>query len=545
MGMYTPSMLLFWLGDSVTGFHAGYDRPVFPGGIKLLESGDEPLCAHCLYIGEEQTLKNVLSNGLLPNESILIIVSCAPDAFDPETLPPQLTLIQSSLPLISLYNTVHTHVHAFWDWDKALHEAVYKGAGPQAILNAATAKIDATILLLNPGYKHIASVYAPGIHDPSAEELRQNGYLSFDTIQALRKQPALVKIPEQEYVEFIPSFSGNYNIIQLISYQGNLAARLCVILNGPKANPAYADMSRLVAEYIAESMFSSQGIDYSGNTDFGSLISDLIECRLTEPEELKQRLKQFSMDVRYSYHVVIVSFNEVNRSTPIPWNYVINLLQAIFPYSSATVYRGDIFLLVRKTKRPSRVPFNREQLLNILEQYNCYIGIGNASDYISSLPPVYYQTKACIRIGQTMDPEKRIYYYEDYSMYHIIELASEAARTSISSRNLLHLCNNEIVALVKYDRKNHTDLVDILYAYLTHGCSATEAAKALYIHRNTILYKLKKIRSVIGCPLDDPMLQARLLFSYHVLDYCKRYLGIDPLELKRIRPEDRPTPDRS
>lgn len=150
-----------------------------------------------------------------------------------------------------------------------------------------------------------------------------------------------------------------------------------------------------------------------------------------------------------------------------------------------------------------------------------------------SLPPVYHQTHESLRIGQKMHPAKRIYYYEDYSIYHIIEMAAESSMQKLGSRNLVHLCNNELVGLLLYDKKHNTNLVQILQAYLEHERNTTEAAKSLFIHRNTMLNKVHKIEEIIDSSLDEPMLRERLLFSCRVIEYMSRYCHEDILILKR------------
>jgi DNA-binding PucR family transcriptional regulator len=134
-----------------------------------------------------------------------------------------------------------------------------------------------------------------------------------------------------------------------------------------------------------------------------------------------------------------------------------------------------------------------------------------------------------------MDPETRIYYYEEYSIFQIIELAAEAAGHNLGSQNLVHLCNNELIALVLYDKKNGTNLVTVLQSYLLHERNTSETAKALYIHRNTMLYKIHKIEEIIGCSLEDPMLRERMLFSCRVLEYMTKYRKEDILVLKRSK----------
>ena len=59
------------------------------------------------------------------------------------------------------------------------------------------------------------------------------------------------------------------------------------------------------------------------------------------------------------------------------------------------------------------------------------------------------------------------------------------------------------------------------------------AAKALFIHRNTMLNKIHKIEEIIDSSLDDPKLRERLLFSCRVIEYMSRYCHEDILVLKR------------
>ena len=173
-------------------------------------------------------------------------------------------------------------------------------------------------------------------------------------------------------------------------------------------------------------MFSNQGVDYGSNAAFGSLAADLIECRLTDPDELEQRLKQIQLAVRRYYHVIVVAFDTDQDRSTIPWNYIISQLEQVFPFSNITTYHGEILMVVRKTKRGSRISFDRQKLLTILEHYNGYAAIGNTSEFLTSLPPVYHQARDALRLGRAMDPGQRILYYEDYSMYQMIELAAES-----------------------------------------------------------------------------------------------------------------------
>ena len=58
--------------------------------------------------------------------------------------------------------------------------------------------------------------------------------------------------------------------------------------------------------------------------------------------------------------------------------------------------------------------------------------------------------------------------------------------------------------LRRYDREHHGDLVKTLSAYLRHGGNAVAAAGALYMHRNSMRYRLARIRALLALDLDDP-----------------------------------------
>lgn len=69
--------------------------------------------------------------------------------------------------------------------------------------------------------------------------------------------------------------------------------------------------------------------------------------------------------------------------------------------------------------------------------------------------------------------------------------------------------------LIDYDARRHSLLIDTLDAYLSHGGALAEAADDLGIHRNTLSYRLQRIRDLTGRDISNPqhrlMLQVALL----------------------------------
>ena len=58
--------------------------------------------------------------------------------------------------------------------------------------------------------------------------------------------------------------------------------------------------------------------------------------------------------------------------------------------------------------------------------------------------------------------------------------------------------------LVEHDRERRSDLVRTLRAYFAAGSNASEAADRMFLHRNSMLYRLERIQSLTGLDLKDP-----------------------------------------
>lgn len=67
--------------------------------------------------------------------------------------------------------------------------------------------------------------------------------------------------------------------------------------------------------------------------------------------------------------------------------------------------------------------------------------------------------------------------------------------------------------LVQYDALNSTGFTDFLNIYFECGASVKETAERLYLHRNSVNYKISKIQDILGCDLSDVNVKTELLIA--------------------------------
>jgi len=74
--------------------------------------------------------------------------------------------------------------------------------------------------------------------------------------------------------------------------------------------------------------------------------------------------------------------------------------------------------------------------------------------------------------------------------------------------------------LLAHDQENNTEYVKTLEQYIKDKYNITKAARNLHLHRNTLVYRMDKIREILGLPLDDEEEFFSLQMALSALKLC-------------------------
>ncbi len=108
-----------------------------------------------------------------------------------------------------------------------------------------------------------------------------------------------------------------------------------------------------------------------------------------------------------------------------------------------------------------------------------------------------------------MQFELPIVFFEDMGVYQIL--------FSIEDKQILiEMYHRLLQPLIDYDQKHHGELEKTLFYYLIYGESQITMAKNLYMHRNTINYRMNKIKELLNCQLDTFEEKVPYMLSYYI-----------------------------
>lgn len=139
----------------------------------------------------------------------------------------------------------------------------------------------------------------------------------------------------------------------------------------------------------------------------------------------------------------------------------------------------------------------RKAVLTELGGGRCRIGVGALCERPGDFPRSYREARLALKILDAAKGDDRAACYEDLGVYQILCEAEDPAAVERFVRQWLG-------SLIDYDSRKPAELVPTLSQYLECGGSYDATAAALSVHRNTLKYRLQRIRDISGHDLGNP-----------------------------------------
>lgn len=122
-------------------------------------------------------------------------------------------------------------------------------------------------------------------------------------------------------------------------------------------------------------------------------------------------------------------------------------------------------------------------------------GISSEFKQFSKLKEAFLECNDAIKIGR-MHNDNQVVYAQDVLL--------ERTFMKMGKNDFFQSYVKDILGkLQEYDRKNGVNLMETLESLIDHMGARNETAKALFLHRNTLAYRIKKIEALTGYDLEN------------------------------------------
>lgn len=170
-------------------------------------------------------------------------------------------------------------------------------------------------------------------------------------------------------------------------------------------------------------------------------------------------------------------------------------LEAQIADSHPFLYKGDVFLFLHREG-------DGDIFSELAEEFQLKILISAPIDDLFTLPQFYRTAREALEL------------MKDARFHGEAVCTAQQLRTPLLLKNLEgrgDLLSPELRCLAVHDREKGTQYCETLYHYLTCCHSLKKTSDALYTHRNTVLYRIRRLQEDFAIPLEEPSQHADLL----------------------------------
>ena len=134
-----------------------------------------------------------------------------------------------------------------------------------------------------------------------------------------------------------------------------------------------------------------------------------------------------------------------------------------------------------------------ETVLKTELQIKCIIGIGTTARHLRELADRYKEAQIAIDVGRVFDSEKTIISYENLGIGRIIYQLPTT---------LCEMFLNEVFKKNPLETLDE-DTLETINKFFENNLNVSETSRKLYVHRNTLVYRLEKIKKITGLDLRE------------------------------------------
>ncbi len=255
---------------------------------------------------------------------------------------------------------------------------------------------------------------------------------------------------------------------------------------------------------------------YDEKYDKGSFIKNIILDNIL-PSDIYIKSKELHFNTEETRIVFLIKF--FGKTEMMPYE----MVQNMFPDKSKdyVISVGEHDVVLVKEVKPGLEPREAEKIaIGIADTISTEfyskvsIGISTTVDSIKDLARAYKEAQVALEVGKVFETEKNIIGYENLGIgrliYQLPTTLCEMFLQEVFKRGSLESLDRETLMTIQ--------------CFFENNLNVSETSRKLFVHRNTLVYRLEKIRKLTGLDLRE----FEHAITFKVALMVKKYLNSKP-----------------
>jgi hypothetical protein len=494
------------------GLRHGFDRC-----MPLPDDGSE-LSSSCLYVGG-------LSAALRANrpgyDAVVIcqrdrVKDCAEIGFGLRGL----IIINENIPPEQLLSLIQRR---FWDvvnWKSRFDEALLSGCTMQDLVDMCPPILKNHIQITDASFMKLAQSTKVQCDCPICVKLKKFGYHPEEVVQEFRRHD-LFSVWEQMndiYYDSATNVAKYPTLHRIFKFHGIYYAHVVMSCCNEPVTNGMADLFRIFTNALSVCIERRWESRMSCIHPYDSFLLDLLEGRISGLQETSSRASYTGLPIAGSFRIMQI-VRDGKQDAPL--GKMMKAFAESCPRAKFLNYDDTIAVFLHSHSPATGSAIVPDELEAFLDKYSALCGISMEFDRLADTAPHFRQARLAIKYGRALSeapgPDglpydhggKRIFLADELFPYFF--LGGEKDLAELWHTSDMH---SRLSRLVSRDEQRGSDDVRLLWTYMICERRLTDTASALCMHRNSVLYRIRRIEEYMGISLDDAVTRENLRLSF-------------------------------
>ncbi len=124
-------------------------------------------------------------------------------------------------------------------------------------------------------------------------------------------------------------------------------------------------------------------------------------------------------------------------------------------------------------------------------KFKVTIGIGGYHRGVQGLNRSFKEATQALDVGTKLEGARDIYHIDNLGVGKLLAEIREESQQEFMEKTIYSTKNNK-------KKKINETLLETLQAFFDNNLSISKTAQAIYVHRNTLLYRLRRVKEITG-----------------------------------------------
>lgn len=269
------------------------------------------------------------------------------------------------------------------------------------------------------------------------------------------------------------------------------------------------------ANVISFTLIKEQAIEENSRLLKNNFFADLIEKRIVSEEEIVSRANYYGLDKDMENICIVCNVDtadEKYETLRLHEKKVGELHNSIYDQLEDEIIEGEMqatlftkekyfvmmlqFTNYTEEEMKKVTAFIEKAQESIEEDFSVSFGVSNLIHSLSDISIAYHEAVEAITNGYELKMKGFINFYKTREIKELLN--------TIPRKDLKSLYESTLKTLAYPETKEELELVKTIEVYLDCQCEISETSRKLFIHRNTVKYRIQKTEEMLHCSFRDP-----------------------------------------